>query len=332
MKPIFITLLFFAAILKGNATTKTPVANAGQGWNVANNWSPSGVPQSGDTVTILSGDTISVKTSVYNSLPNLVIKVYGTLHFNSGGKLELGILAKIIVYTGGFISGSSPSEVIKINGVSKYNGNTDGTISGPAYSDTHSAASPSGFSLNILPVKFESFSAKTNSNRQASFNWTVSDESQISSYCLEKSVDHRSWKTLKKQHATTAQQQLNTYYETDNFLTYGISYYRVKAEGNNGEVFYSNTETIEDRNTRGFTIYPNPVSSRLRMQIDLTQLNGAVTVTLYNSMAARAEEFHFEKTSSGNLEMNISHLAKGTYRVVLTDTKGIRKDQTVIIY
>lgn len=332
MKPIFIIFLFFACLLRVNATTKTATTNSGQGWNVASNWSPSGIPQSGDTVVIPAGVTISVKTNIYNSLPDIIIKIYGTLDFNSGGKLELGVAAKIIVYTGGFISGSGPSEVIKINGVSKYKGNTDGTIVGPAYSDTHSGASPAGFSLSILPVKFQSFTAKTNNQRQASFNWTVSDESQILSYTLEKSTDNRTWKEVRKQNAINGQQQVTTYYESDSFLTVGTSYYRVKAEGYTGELFYSNTEKLEDHPVKAFTVYPNPVSSRLRLQLDPTQLQGAVTVTLYNSNAARIEQFHFEKTSSGTLEMNISHLAKGTYRVVLADTKGTKQDQTVIIY
>lgn len=332
MKPIFIIFLFSACLLRVNATTKTAITNSGQGWNVASNWSPSGVPQNGDTVVIPAGTTISVKTNIYNSLPDLIIKIYGTLDFNSGGKLELGNGAKVIVYIGGSISGSGPSEVIKINGVSKYSGNTDGTIVGPAYSDTNSGTSPAGFSQLTLPVKFQSFTAKTNNQKQAFFNWTVSDESQISSYTLEKSTDIRTWKEVRKQIAINGQQQVYTYYERDSFLTLGVTYYRVKAEGNNGEVFYSNTETIEDRSVKAFTIYPNPVSSRLRLQVDATQLHGAITVTLYNSTAARTAQFYFEKPSSGNLEMNISHLAKGTYRVVLTDAKGTRQDQTVIIY
>ena len=331
MKPIFITLICFAAFLKANATTKTAIANTGQGWNVASNWSSSGVPQSGDTVIIPAGDTISVKTNVYNSLPNIVIKVYGTLHFNSGGKLELGILAKIIVYSGGFISGSSPSEVIKINGISKYKGDSDGTIVGPAYSDILSGASPAGFSLSILPVKFQSFTAQTNNKKQASFTWVVSDESQIAFYTLEKSVDNRNWKTVRIQNAATSQ-QANTYSDTDSFLATGISYYRIKAEGYTGDLYYSNIEKVEDHSTKAFTIYPNPVSSRLRLQIDPTQLQGPVTVTLFNSNAVRSEQFHFDQLRSGNLEMNISHLAKGTYRVVLTDAKGTRQDQTVILY
>ena len=332
MKPIFVTFLCFAAFLKANATTKTAIANTGQGWNVASNWSSSGVPQSGDTVIILAGDTISVKTNVYNSLPNIVIKVYGTLHFNSGGKLELGILAKIIVYTGGFISGSSPSEVIKINGISKYKGDSDGIIVGPAYSDILSGASPAGFSLNILPVKFQSFTAKTNNEKQASFTWVVSDESQIASYTLEKSNDNRNWKTVRIQNASTNQQQVNTYSDTDSFLATGISYYRIKAEGYTGDFYYSNIEKVEDHLTKAFTIYPNPVASRLHLQIDPAQLTGAITVTLYNSMAARAEQFHFDQPTSGNLEMNIGHLPKGTYKVVLTDANGKRQDETVIIY
>jgi hypothetical protein len=332
MKPIFVTLLFFAGLFEANATTKTVVDNSGQGWSVASNWSGSGIPQSGDTVIIPAGDTISVKTNIYNSLPNIVIKIYGTLLFISGGKLDLGIAAKIIVYTGGFISGSSPSEVIKINGVSKYNGNTDGTIAGPAYSDILSGASPAGFGLNILPVKFQSFTAKTNGHKQAAFKWIVSDESQIASYTLEKSTDNRNWKTIRTKRAAINPQPVTTYYETDNFLTWGITYYRVKAEGNNGELFYSHTETIEERSAKAFTIYPNPVSSRLRLQLDQTQLQGAVTVSLFNSNAVPAGQFYFKNILTDNLEINISHLAKGTYRVVLTDAKGTKQDQTVIIY
>lgn len=332
MKPIFITLFCFSAWLKANATTKTAIANTGQGWNVAGNWSPSGVPQNGDTVIISAGDTISVKTNVYNSLPNIVIKVYGTLHFNSGGKLELGILAKIIVYTGGVISGSSPSEVIKINGVSKYKGDSDGTIVGPAYTDVNSGVSPAGFSLNILPVKFQSFTAKTNNQKQASFTWTVSDESQIASYTLEKSTDNRSWKNVRVQYAGTTSQQLKTYYDSDSFLATGITYYRVKAEGFTGDLYYSNIEKVEGHSTKAFAIYPNPVSSRLHVQIDRAQLSGAITITLYNSFAARAAQFHFDQPTSGDLKLNISKLAKGTYRLVLTDAKGTRQDQTVIIY
>jgi len=332
MKPVLLILLFVTGILNANATTKTAIANTGQGWNVAGNWSPSGVPQSGDTVVIPAGVTLSVKTNIYNTLPNIVIKIYGRLDFNSGGKLELGIAAKIIIYIGGFISGSSPSEVIKINGVSKYKGNPDGTIVGPAYSDRHSGASPSGFSLSILPVKFQSFTAKTNNQKQAFFTWIVSDESQISSYTLEKSNDNRNWKEVRKQPAANSQQQVNTYYEADSFLTPGTSYYRVKAEGYSGELFYSNIEKIEDHPIKAFTIYPNPVSSRLHLQIDPAQITGTITVTLYTSTAARAEQFHFDHPLSGNLEMNISHLAKGTYRVVVTDAKGTKQDQTVIVY
>jgi hypothetical protein len=332
MKTIVTVSLLFI-LCSSRAAIRTAVENSGQGWSVASNWSPAIVPQDGDTVVIPAGITISVKTSIYNSTPNLIIRVFGTLTFSSGGKLDLGTNSQLIVYTGGFITtAGTPSEVIKIGDETKYKGNTDGTIVGPAYSDINSGLSPAGFSLSILPVKFQSFTAKTNNQKQAFFNWTVSDESQISSYTLEKSTDNRNWKAIRKQHAAISQRQVNTYYETDSFLTLGISYYRIKAESNNGELFYSNTEKLEDHSAKGFTIYPNPVSSRLRLQVDPTQFHGAVTVTLYNSTAARSEQFHFEETSSGNLEMNISHLAKGTYRVVLTDEKGTRQDQTVIIY
>ena len=282
MKTIVTVSLLFI-LCSSRAAIRTAVGNSGQGWSVASNWSPAIIPHDGDTVYIPTGITISVKTNIYNSTPNLVIRIFGTLTFSSGGKLDLGTNSQLIVYTGGFITtAGTPSEVIKIGDETKYKGNTDGTIVGPAYSDINSGLSPAGFYLSILPVKFQSFTARTTNQKQASFNWIVNDESQIEFYTLEKSIDNRSWKTVRMQKAGNSQQPVNTYYESDSFLTAGISYYRVKAEGYTGDLYYSKIEKIEDHSTKAFTIYPNPVSSRLRLQIDPTQLKGGVTVTLLN--------------------------------------------------
>ena len=332
MKTTLIVSLLFIVCCTANATIRTAVGNSGQGWSVASNWSPATVPQNGDTVVIPAGQTMSVKTSIYNNTPNLVIRVHGTLNFSSGGKLDLGNNSKIIVYTNGRITtAGTPSETIKIGNVTKYKGNSDGTIVGPAYTDSFSGASPSGFSMSILPVKFQSFIAKSNGLQQVHLSWTVSEESQIAGYSVEKSSDARFWKQVNHQPVINSNQAIKTYTGTDSFIPAGTTYYRVKAIGTNGEIFYSKTEQVEQRTQRGFTIYPNPVSSKLRLNIDPSGLQGTVTITLYSANAVKAEQVQYDRLPA-TVEMNVSHLPKGMYRVVLADAAGTKQDQSVIIY
>lgn len=331
MKKILTILLLFLCVLFSNATTITAISNAGQGWTVASNWSPAVVPQNGDTVIIPAGVTMSVKTNIYNSTPNLIIRVSGTLNFSSGGKLDLGTNSKITLYTGGLITtAGTPSETIKIGNVTKYKGNADGTIVGPAYTDNFSGASPSGFSLSILPVQFHSFIVKINSLHQAELKWTV-DENNISEYIVEKSNDAIQWKQLSKKSSQANNQGLNTYTETDRFLSSGVIYYRIHAAGNSGESFYSSTEVIKERAAKEFTVYPNPVSSKFRLLIDTTSFSGAGTITLYNSSAVPADRFYFRQLPV-NPELNVSHLSKGIYRVVVSDNAGNSQTQTIILY
>ncbi len=115
MKTILPVLLFLFISHKANATIRTAIGNTGQGWSVAENWSLSGVPEHGDTVLIPAGVTMTVKSNIYSTLPHLVIRVYGTLHFAPGGKLDLASTSSINIYSTGFITSTgSPSSVITI--------------------------------------------------------------------------------------------------------------------------------------------------------------------------------------------------------------------------
>lgn len=238
MKTILPVLLFLFISHKANATIRTATSNTDQGWSVAENWSISGVPENGDTVLIPAGVTMTVKSNIYSTSPNLVIRVYGILHFAPGGKLDLGSTSSINIYSGGFITSTgSPSSVITIGNVNKYSGNSDGTIVGPAFASSASGASPIGFGQGILPVKFQSFFVKTNTKKQAFLSWIVSDEYEIANYSIEKSNDGRNWNLINKQVAKNTNQPQNNYAYIDSFMSAGNNYYRILATGFNGELF-----------------------------------------------------------------------------------------------
>ena len=332
MKTVLLVFLFILITFHTHAAVRTVISNTGNGWSVAGNWSASGVPQDGDIVLIPAGMTITVKSNIYNNLPNLVIRVYGTLHFVPGGKLDLGPASTINIYTNGLITSTgSPSSVITIGGVNKYRGNSDGTIVGPAFADINSGSSPNGFAQIILPVKFQSFHVKTNTKWQALLSWTVSDEEQIESYSIEKSNDGRNWKLLNKQLAKKTNQLQNNYSTIDSFLSTGNHYYRIRATGFTGEFFYSSTEIIAERNTKIFSVYPNPVSSQLHLNIDQATIHAPFTITIYTMNSIKADQFRYEMLTS-KIELNISHLPKGSYRVTLSDSRGTKEDRTIIIY
>lgn len=330
MKTIVPLFLFTIITFIANATTRIVVSNSGQGWSVASNWSPSGVPQSGDTVIIPAGQTIGVKTSIYNNTPNLVIKIYGTLNFSSGGKLDLGSNTQLIVYTNGFITGTnSPSEKIVIGGVDKFKGNVDGTIIGPASASLATGSSPSGFGQGLLPVKFQNFTVKSKGKDQAVINWTVSEESDIKHYSIEKSIDGRNWKEINKQAAINSQ-QVKTYSSTDHNATAAVNYYRVKAIGINGDIFFSHIESVAFKLQTPFNVYPNPVTTFIKINVSDNNVKAPFNIQLYPLNGSTV--FGIQYNSIQTLPViNVNGLPKGMYLIVLTDANGIKQQQKVMI-
>jgi hypothetical protein len=331
MKTFFTVFLFLLFFHQSRAAIRTAIGNTGQGWSVAGNWSPSGIPQNGDTVLVPAGITITVKTNIYNTAPNLVIRVFGRLHFDPSGKLELGPASSVNIYPNGYITSTgSPSSVIKIGNVNKYQG-TSGTIVGPAFASAASGISPNGFSQGVLAVKFQRFLVKANTKQQAQLNWTVSEEFEITGYDIERSSDSRNWRTVYTQPSTISNEAIKQYAYTDSFPPNGIIYYRIKAKESNGSIYYSSTETLNRNALRKFTVYPNPVSSQLNISIEASAVQSPVSITIYTSAGRKTDQFTYDRLPS-KLELNISHLPKGTYRVILNDAAGTKQDQTIIVY
>ncbi|RXK62578.1 T9SS type A sorting domain-containing protein [Lacibacter luteus] len=331
MKPTALIILFLLSTILMYGQRKTAIGNSGQGWSVASNWSPAAVPQSGDTVVIPLGVVMSVKTNVYSTAPDLVILVYGTLNFLSGGKINLGTNSTITVYMGGFLTSTgSPSEIISIGGVTKFKGNVDGTIIGPARATSSSSVSPSGFSASILPVKFESFIVRLSPQKHAVVSWTVSAESDIAEYVVEKSSDARNWQRYSSVDAKNNSSASYTYSVTDTQLSLGKTYYRVIGRSVTDTYYYTSIEQVEDKSTQALSIYPNPVSTVAKIRTQTTLADGVLSVNLYNLYGANVLSQQY-KAGTGYIELNIQQLPKGSYTLVLCTEKGARYNHQMII-
>ena len=159
MKTTWFSLLLLCSWLSASATFKTVIGNAGTGWNVSSNWSPAGVPVSGDSVFIPTGQIITVKGAIYavDALIHMVVR--GTLDFEPSGKLDLLGESTLQIVTGGMItSDNNNSEVIKIGGITKFQGAVDPSpLNGPVYASQATGTSPSGFVTGTLATNIKNY-------------------------------------------------------------------------------------------------------------------------------------------------------------------------------
>ena len=114
MKQIYTMI---AALIFSNIIFATPIITAttnNGNWASAATWDANRVPQNNDTIVIPAN--ITVKMDKPRSLDNVIIRVFGTLQFESG-KLNLNTASRIILENGGRISGTSFSEHLTIGAV-----------------------------------------------------------------------------------------------------------------------------------------------------------------------------------------------------------------------
>src|SRR5215204_2535032 len=180
MRSIFTLLLATIALNALSQTTITAKAGTGD-WDKTVTWDKSQIPTNNDIVIIPATSTVLIKGDVYKipvPAPNLTIQIAGSLEFQASGKLNLGTNSTIQLLTGtATITSQNPSnsQMIVVNGITKYNAGIDGTLTGPKYASSSTAASgslASGFSFGVLPVKLLSFTVQAKAN-QVLLKWST---------------------------------------------------------------------------------------------------------------------------------------------------------------
>lgn len=327
MKTI-LSFFFVIATLYVHATNKVVLGSAGQGWNNAANFLPSGVPKNGDTVTIPLGISISVKGAIYSNLPTITVFVYGTLDFDPSGKLDLGNASTIQLFTLGRItSNGTSSELIKIGGVVKYNGQNDGTITGPKFASAVTAWSVAGtagggFIIGVLPVKLRSFSLQVKDDLVI-LNWSLFPGSGEDQYTIQKAIN-TSWLDLKTFSFPGGASSSEAFFSyTDISPAEGKNLYRLKLVNHEGQILYSNVLAADiGKNARTLSLYPNPVRNEAVLNWNKTV--GAGTILVLNGAGVKVFEKQIENPSNV-MNIDFSPLKNGLYYLVLTTTDGAAK-------
>ena len=323
-----VIFLFYYA--SSNATIKTAVGNSGQGWNNANNWSPTGVPQHGDTIIIPVSFTISVKGAIYSApFPRLIVKIYGTLDFDPSGKIDLAPTAALGIYAGGSItSNGTSSELINIGGVNKFNGQVDGTVTGPRFANASTGASPNGFNVGVLAIKLILFNYQK-INDAIKLNWTASHSNNNDFFEIQRSKDGSNWLSLASLPVTGNLYEIYSYAFTD-LNPEDLNFYRIKLVNFDIQDSYSKTLVVRLSSTlKNLSVFPNPAHTETKIVWENLS-PGPVNISILNATMITVMKLNVTE-GDNYARIYVNDLPSGIYTVILSDSKNQKEFARLLV-
>jgi hypothetical protein len=118
-----------------------------------------------------------------------------------------------------------------------------------------------------LPMQLLSFNA-TPKNKKVVLNWQTTNEVNSKHFVVEHSINGRNFEPLTIVNSTGIAGFVNNYTATDHTPITGINYYRLKQVDIDGKLVYSEIKSIKFSHTKQLTVYPNPSSTQIKLEID----------------------------------------------------------------
>ena len=176
------------------------------------------------------------------------------------------------------------------------------------------------FQSTALPIKNIALNTVLK-NGTINLNWRTTGESNLSSFSVERSTDKIHFTSLTTIAAKNS--PVAAYAYTDNSSAAGISYYRIKATSNTGEVTYSAISVINKNSAATvFGVYPNPVSSNT-FNLKLANAGaGTYTLTIQNLLGQKiSTQQVLHNGGSANYSLSIEKvIANGLYTLSIVST------------
>ncbi|WP_207512251.1 T9SS type A sorting domain-containing protein [Longitalea luteola] len=310
MKSIYTILVSF--LMTTSLMAESITAKTGD-WDKPTSWNQGRIPANGDSIIIPENKTVILDGNA--DLENVVLIIKGVLQLENG-KLRFDLPSRIIIYTGGKITGINNNDQVKIGDEFKFRG-SQLVQTGYSYADQSTG---DGFlSAAVLPVIFQSFYV-TRQGSTIQLSWSTSEELNNQYYAVEKSADARSWKQVAVVAGAGTSNLVNKYGYTDKNITDAVVYYRIRQVDISGAVFYSAIRSLRNSGTSQVAdIY---ASSNKTVTIDFnSDIKDNVSIQLINmsGQVIVRKEFH---QASYRLVVNAMSAGSGVYVVRVSDNKG----------
>lgn len=315
-----LTLILFACLKPVSlyAAKLTSVANGN--WNSSGTWNPSRVPDDNDTVIVSAGNTVTVNINSPTYV-HVVLKVYGTLFFNNGQKLNFDCTSIVQVFNTGKLDGGNAGSKIDMCGSSVWRG--PGPDPGPFV-----------YGFNPLPIQLLNFTVK-NCVDDVCIDWTTISEINNAYFTVEKSKDGKAFELVAEVKAAGNSSNLKSYTYLDKEPYEGLSYYRLTQTDYSGASEIFSLREVNRSNSSNFSmrLYPNPGEQKeMKMSFE-AEPGEKVLIVIYDSKGS--EKFSQEIIAKQNgkneisLETNVI-LTKGLYYITGTTAKK-RQSLSLII-
>ena len=160
--------------------------------------------------------------------------------------------------------------------------------------------------FNILPVRFLEFNAREE-GKNIAVQWSTKEEQGLDYYDVEKSIDGITFKKIATVQALN-NYLLNNYNITDAHPSNGKNFYRLKITDAQHKSTFSKIVKVDFGKNNPVIIYPNPVSSELRINIPAS--SSIYTINIVNTNGQIIKQF---RSTAQNLVLNVTSLSKGMY-------------------
>lgn len=320
MKTKFYIVLLLTLISTGlSAAPRTIIAaktNNGN-WSAPSTWSLGSIPASNDSIVIPAGITVILDNSY--TLNSVYITIGGTLNFNQNNTLALDVNSIVNILSGGTLTAThpTPNELLTINGVTKYDGKVDGTISGPAAATALTGADPAGFSMVVLPVTFESFTANRG-HGTVELVWNTANEMNNGHFEVERSANGTDWQTIGNVAAGTSSLD-NSYSYMDEAAPAAQTQYRIRQVDLDGNFMYSKVVLVAGTAPANATAQATIFASGKTVSIVPGEVsNNKILVRVITIGGQVLQQQSFEG-NTGRIDMNVTTNTTGVYVVQVTD-------------
>ena len=217
----------------------------------------------------------------------------------------------------------SQKELTRNDGAYSFQHNRNPYVDHPEYIDLVWNSTCPG--LGALPVDLVYFGGKLN-GEDVVLNWTVANEISLSRYDVERSYNGTSYTTIGSVNAINSQRY--TYLDNAAENRGRQVFYRLRKVDKDGKFTYSQVLVLHIPFNTKFSIYPNPATTYMQLQI-----NGNVTGNVVIAIADVAGKTVQQRTlaaSAGSIKISTDNLVNGTYFVTLT-YNGHRYMQKLIV-
>jgi trimeric autotransporter adhesin len=173
---------------------------------------------------------------------------------------------------------------------------------------------------STLPVDFITISA-AEKNNAANIQWTVTNQGNISSYIVERSIDSRNFDAVGTVAAVNGNGDIKYSFTDYNAARFSsVVYYRVRAVEQSGQFKFTNIVNVAFGAVikEMITLYPNPANDKTSLSVASNKDETAQVRVIDNTGRVVNQRFINIVKGKNNFELSISNLSTGLYYIEIT--------------